>query len=72
MRLEIYMHPLNIAPFGFRHRSPDKLSTNATPPELWMHKCVKNERMFASIPCQINETYQAVFLVSTDERQAAT
>ncbi|HJR09602.1 MAG TPA: hypothetical protein VJ842_20240 [Pyrinomonadaceae bacterium] len=62
------MHPLNTTPLGFRRRSPDKLSTNAMSLELWMHARIQNERMVTAIPRQINETYQAVFEISTDER----
>ncbi len=51
MRLEINMHPFDAVTFGFRHRAPDKLSTDAAPPELRMHQRVENERMDAAVPC---------------------
>jgi hypothetical protein len=57
MRLVIYVHPFDTATFGFHCRSFDKLSTYATPPELWMHGRVQNERMGAAIPRQIYETH---------------
>ncbi len=68
MRLEIHMYPLDTTTLSFSYRSLDKLSTDAAPPELWMHERIKNERMLAAVPRQIYETYQTVFLVSTDER----
>jgi len=51
------MHPFDTATFGFHHRSFDKLSTYATPPELRMYGRVQNERMVAAIPRQINEAH---------------
>lgn len=51
------MHPFNTATFGFRYCSFDEFSTYATPPEIWMHGRVQDERMVAAIPRQINETH---------------
>ncbi len=65
------MYPLDTGTFSFRHRTPDKLSTDAMSLELWMHGRVQNERMIAAIPRQIDETYQSLFAESTDEREAA-
>lgn len=70
MRLEIDVEPFRSAPPGDRDGRLDQLGSDAPPPRRWRHACVEQKSMAASIPRDIHESYQPLFVEGADMGQA--
>ena len=66
MRLEIHVEPFRSTRPGDHDGRLDQLGSDAPPPRRWRHACVEQKGMTASIPRDIHESDQPLFVESAD------